>query len=208
LTTEIVSKEPSEELKNMIEVWSEGYLNSKDLAAKILEKSETEGFSKEETRSLIESVLKEKGLQKRQILRIIPDELKDQSKTKLSLRNSNDDMMSSSPKDKKVSELEGEIEELKFKLEQKDEQLGQSNTANRELMNQIDKDKKAKTIIDNVKKTGFLDTKNLVFPEETHLINDLIRHNITYMELPRIVSPFLGPGNTKFHIWIQKVRGQ
>jgi len=82
-------KKPSDVLMNLIKGWTDSYIKSTELPVKILEQAEKEGFTKAETRTMIEIALVNRGLSERRIRQVLPEELKEHSKVRApSLRQS------------------------------------------------------------------------------------------------------------------------
>ena len=67
---------PSQELLSEIEVFAEQYLNSKQVADRIIELAKKEGIPNKQLRQLLEDTLRRRGLKKSQIYAALPNELK------------------------------------------------------------------------------------------------------------------------------------
>lgn len=69
--------EISATLQQLVDAFADSYFKSGEIAAKILEQAQLEGLSKEQTRELVISALKKRGLADRTIRAALPANLKD-----------------------------------------------------------------------------------------------------------------------------------
>jgi len=112
-----ITKQPSQELTEMVNDWADGYIKSTELPIKILEAAEKEGLSKQEIRKIVEDALLKRGLSDRRIREVLPAELKDSTKIHPSTQTPR--RPSAAKPIDKTKELEDELKRQKEIAEQK-----------------------------------------------------------------------------------------
>jgi len=77
---QIKKSKASTVLTELINEWADSYIKSIELPIKILKLGQDEGLSKTEIRNLVDAALLKRGLSKRRIREVVPEELKDLAK--------------------------------------------------------------------------------------------------------------------------------